>query len=380
MATAQSLTRSNLDALEKEQPAVEKPKVMVAKAAEETQDVEATFEEGEVVRPLTGGQLVDGTVPEYRQGKKPPQYIPKEEREFLAELYAGTKGDRWKHKEGWVDGHADPWSDPSTWHGVTVTTEADGNAHVTKLRLFNNNVSGPIPNTISKLRYLRELYLGSNSISGGIPGEIGQCPFLRTLVLSSNLITDYLPASLSMCTELRHLDLRTNSIIGGLPKGVCLGCTQLITINLASNHIAGTLPIQIDRLEHLEYFCVNNNRVTGNLPPGLGNMRNLEYFNVANNAMRGAIPAGIGNLPNLKVFSASDNQFTGRIPREIVKCRKLRDFRFQNNEIAELAETKVWMAAECNPKMKYFIGPDESDSSDSDPSDSEDEQDEDADD
>ena len=109
----------------------------------------------EAQRPLTGGQLVDGKVPEYRRGK-PPEHIPPKEREFLAELFAGTKGNRWKHKEGWAAGHADPWSDPGTWHGVTVAlvTKAeggDGNAHVVKLRLFNNNVSGPIPASIAKV-------------------------------------------------------------------------------------------------------------------------------------------------------------------------------------------------------------------------------------
>ncbi|KAL3906013.1 MAG: hypothetical protein SGARI_004195, partial [Bacillariaceae sp.] len=47
---------------------------------------------------------------------------------------------------------------------------------VRKLDLSNNNLSGPIPSTITEMGKLEELYLNGNALEGDIPQDIASLP------------------------------------------------------------------------------------------------------------------------------------------------------------------------------------------------------------
>ena len=76
----------------------------------------------------------------------------------LVDLYNATNGSNWTNKTNWKTGNV------SNWIGVTVE---DG--HVTKLKLPENNLEGPIPSSIGNLQHLIEIDFDENNLSGSIP-------------------------------------------------------------------------------------------------------------------------------------------------------------------------------------------------------------------
>lgn len=88
--------------------------------------------------------------------------MPPLECKALVVLYKNT------YAPGWVD--SVNWMISTTvddWLGVTVT---DG--HVTKLSLWENNLSGSLPSELVYLTAVEYLILRNNQLTGGIPPEL----------------------------------------------------------------------------------------------------------------------------------------------------------------------------------------------------------------
>lgn len=65
------------------------------------------------------------------------------------------------------------------------------------LRLYENLLSGSLPESIYNLPLLENLSLRDNMISGNLSSSIGELRSLISLYLSNNLLTGSIPASIS---------------------------------------------------------------------------------------------------------------------------------------------------------------------------------------
>jgi Leucine-rich repeat (LRR) protein len=83
---------------------------------------------------------------------------------------------------------------------------------LSRLSLFNNNITGAIPAGIHDCTNLQSLDLSSNHLTGAIPSWIGDCTNLQSLDLSGNHLTRAIPQGIGNCTDLVHLDLTTSSM------------------------------------------------------------------------------------------------------------------------------------------------------------------------
>lgn len=83
------------------------------------------------------------------------------ERKALMDFYKSTNGDNWTNNTNW--GTEKPLRE---WYGIF---EVDGHAY--GLALYNNNLSGVIPDEISNLSRLHYLQLSSNDITGSLPSQ-----------------------------------------------------------------------------------------------------------------------------------------------------------------------------------------------------------------
>ena len=95
--------------------------------------------------------------------------IPISEYNALIDLFQSTDGENWKH--GWE--------------------VKDG--HVTSLNLFDNDLKGEIPNTISSLSNLKSLNLSFNRLEGELPSSITELSALEGLRLEMNNFKNELP-------------------------------------------------------------------------------------------------------------------------------------------------------------------------------------------
>ncbi|MCY4573350.1 MAG: leucine-rich repeat domain-containing protein [Gemmatimonadetes bacterium] len=79
--------------------------------------------------------------------------------------------------------------------------------------MFDNGLSGPVPESLGGLAHLRELSLRDNQLTGELPASLGNLTALEQLWLRGNTgLSGALPLSLVNLTNLRTLDLRDTGL------------------------------------------------------------------------------------------------------------------------------------------------------------------------
>ena len=144
------------------------------------------------------------------------------DRAALEALYDATDGENWTDSTNWKTD-----APLGEWFGVT--TDPDG--RVTRLRLDNNGLAGPIPTEVGSLSNLRHLRLGSNNLSGAIPQELGSLTNLRMMILWWNDLTGPIPTSLGSLVHLHYFNLHGNGLTGPIPPELG-GLVNLGTLGL----------------------------------------------------------------------------------------------------------------------------------------------------
>jgi Leucine-rich repeat (LRR) protein len=143
------------------------------------------------------------------------------------------------------------------------------------LNLFNQEISGQIPDEIGNLTELKQLGLKSNNLSGEIPESIGKLTNLTQLSLSNNLLSGNLPESLGNLSNLTLLDLSNNNLLGSIPNSVA-ELSALYTFSADSNSFSGSIPDGICNIENLD---ISNNQFCPPLPYCIDSPNLIGYQN-----------------------------------------------------------------------------------------------------
>ncbi len=208
----------------------------------------------------------------------------------LVDIYNSTGGPNWTNHTNWLT--ANP---VSTWHGVTVR-----NGRVTRLDLYQRNLSGRLPN-ISALTSLEYLNLAINKIEH---------------------ITD-----LSSLKNLKELNCSTNPL-NELPR--LNGLTSLLELYCANNELV-ELP-NLDSLRNLKVLNCKLNKIDS--LPQLSNLVNLEEIDCQTNWLT-KLP-DLDNLVNLKILDCSKNSIK-KLPK-LEENRLLEILNCFNNELTNLPD------------------------------------------
>lgn len=195
-------------------------------------------------------------------------------------------------------------------------------AKLDSLSLSWNELSGPIPPEFGNLSSLSTLWLYSNELSGAIPPELGRLSELEDITLTGNLLEGAIPGELGNLGSLTYLSLAINRLSGPIPAELG-NLASLETLRLTSNELSGEIPPELGNLSLLTWLSLARNRLSGPIPAELGNMASLETLGLYNNELSGEIPPSLGNLAKLEDLSISDNHLEGSIPAEIGKLPSL---------------------------------------------------------
>lgn len=144
----------------------------------------------------------------------------------LKQFYNSTNGDSWIDNLNWdiVKNEYTPIDcDLRKLRGVNLNTAG----RVMVLDLYENNLSGHIPNQINNLTELLHLDLGYNSITDTIPSAISELTKLNSLYLDNNKLNGIIPATLGNMTNLFELYLNNNNLAGCPDTNLSKLCTQL---------------------------------------------------------------------------------------------------------------------------------------------------------
>ena len=141
------------------------------------------------------------------------------------------------------------------------------------LSLHTNNITGPIPSTISNLKDLTTLDLSINNFSGDIPSSISKLTNLNILFLGQN---DFNEAEvlnwIRTMTSLTELSLKDAKLRGQIPSWFS-ELEKLQLLDLGDNSLTGTIPQSLGKLSQLMVLILNKNKLKGEL--GLGQLTKL---------------------------------------------------------------------------------------------------------
>ncbi|CAK4482126.1 unnamed protein product [Aphanomyces euteiches] len=186
------------------------------------------------------------------------------------------------------------------------------------LRLPYNHLSGPVPAWIGAMTSLKVLELIGNALTGSLPPSIIDNVELEELSLGENAITGDLPNSIKVL-PLRVLDLHGNNLSGSIPPPL-MRSSALVYLDLSENGFAGPLPSPI-RLPSLVVFDVSFNRLNGSLPASLATWGRgesnagslLQVFDASFNDFVGNVPRDLDLLDRLATFSVQQNADVGGV-------------------------------------------------------------------
>lgn len=84
-----------------------------------------------------------------------------------------------------------------------------------------------------------------------------------------------------------------------------------------------------EELGNLTYLCIlylDHNRFSGIFLDSWCHLTNLKYLNLRSNCLTGTLPLNIGMLENLEVLILCENKIVGPTPISLGSLTKLRDF------------------------------------------------------
>lgn len=158
------------------------------------------------------------------------------------------------------------------WIGVICNHDK---SRVIALRLPGFGLKGRVPNnTLSRLSSLQILSLRSNDISGPFPSDLLKLRNLTGLYLQFNRFQGLLPLDFSVLENLSVLNLSNNSFNGSIPSSIS-NLTRLTALYLANNSLSGDIP-DLD-IPSLQLLDLSNNNLTGAVPQSLHKFPNSSF-------------------------------------------------------------------------------------------------------
>ncbi|URD95206.1 inactive leucine-rich repeat receptor-like protein kinase [Musa troglodytarum] len=134
--------------------------------------------------------------------------------------------------------------------GLSGTINVDALSHFKGLRsvsLNSNNLSGPLPPGLARVRTMRSLFLSHNRFDGEIPDAVfGSMRRLKKLWLDHNQFSGPIPTSIFNATKLTELRLDDNAFDGLIPS---FNLSSLKSFNASNNHLTGPIPASLARFD-----------------------------------------------------------------------------------------------------------------------------------
>lgn len=114
-----------------------------------------------------------------------------------------------------------------------------------------------------------------------------------------------------------------------------VGCSAegfVISLEMPSMGLSGTLSPSIGNLTHLRTMLLQNNQLSGNVPPEIGKLLELQTLDLSGNQFNGRIPDSLGRLARLSYLKLSKNKLSGQIPQDVANLTGLSvlDLSFNN--------------------------------------------------
>mgnify|MGYP000166507889 CR=1 FL=1 len=211
------------------------------------------------------------------------------------------------------------------------------------LDLSDNQFEGQIPESVWTLSSLRFAYLSSNRFNGTIPNELPSDPSvdLEAIWLWENQLSGEIPQWWTQLPSLKVLSVKDNEWTGTIPDDWTAD-TRLEFVDISINKLSGTIPASLlYSVPTLKHLYLDNNTLSGTLPlpPWREEEDNQDFT---------AIFLDRSNSLQLEALWLQNNKLSGTIPTAFGRdWNKLQQLELQGNELSgiwECAEEKsnIW--------------------------------------
>lgn len=162
---------------------------------------------------------------------------------------------------------------------------------------------------------------------------------VKDIFIVNNNLKGSVPSELQFLQHLEMLSFRHNAITGSIPSELSHLSSTLAYLDLSKNSLEGTLSQSIGSLKHLKALGLADNAMDGTLPSGLGDLTHLITLDVENNAFSGNVQTSIGSLTNLKYLYLSSNQFGDELDASfLINLEQLEELKMNNNQFKSNSE------------------------------------------
>ncbi|XP_011039407.1 PREDICTED: probable LRR receptor-like serine/threonine-protein kinase At5g45780 isoform X2 [Populus euphratica] len=114
------------------------------------------------------------------------------------------------------------------------------------------------------------------------------------------------------------LEMASVGLSGTLSPGIG-NLIHLRTMLLQNNHLSGPIPEEIGKLSELQTLDLSGNQFGGGIPSSLGFLTHLSYLRLSKNNLSGQIPKLVANLTGLSFLDLSFNNLSGPTPKILAK-------------------------------------------------------------
>lgn len=219
--------------------------------------------------------------------------------------------------------------------GPAFTNQVLALSNLKDLLMSNNLFTGTIPEAINALSGLQSFWAASNQLFGTIPTTMATMANLSTIILYSNgFDTKLEDTPFGSLPLLENLQLYENVFEGTIPENF-FGLTNLQTLRLDKNFIQGTVSPSISRLSLLTDLRYGTNLIIEPIPETLGQLTDLKYLVIGSNYFgNGTIPDIFSTMTSLETVDISLGGIGGTIPTSIFTgSPNMREIYLNNNEL-----------------------------------------------
>ncbi|XBI42318.1 hypothetical protein VPH35_126662 [Triticum aestivum] len=162
---------------------------------------------------------------------------------------------------------------------------------ITEADFSNNKFSGTLPKEIFNLSTLSNtLDLSNNFLVGSLPPEVGSLTKLTYMYVSMNNLSGPLPDTLSYCQSLIELKLDQNYFNSTIPSSISK-MQGLTFLNLSKNALSGVVPQELGLMDGIQELYLAHNYLSGHIPESLQNMASLYRLDLSFNNLDGKVPS-----------------------------------------------------------------------------------------
>ncbi len=162
------------------------------------------------------------------------------------------------------------------------------------IELWSNQLSDELSEKFWDMPELTQLALDDNKITGRLTSAVKNAKKMQWLGLGTNLLKGSIPKEIAELKDLRYFSLENHTLSNG-------------SFTQTANEISGPIPSNLDKLQKLEMFLVENNNLEGNIPVCFAKMPKLTALELYGNRLSGVIPSAVVSCANWDVWAPDAN-------------------------------------------------------------------------